>query len=205
MTTYVTRDEVLATWGAEASPTDADALDRIDSLIEVASAELDQAVGHTFERGTSTTLTIDGDGGQVLHLHGALSGLASLASVSFLDGWAGASTLIASGDYLAETWDRSSGQIDHIVLGGSTSGYGAFPKGRRLIQLVGEPGFPSVPANVKEAVASRVRQLYHADPTLIGGVMGPEEGGRVTLSIRPPDPFWRAVRHFQSRYAACYL
>ena len=55
-----------------------------------------------------------------------------------------------------------------------------------------------------EAVVERTRQLYHADPTLIGGPMGPDEGGRVILSPRPPDVFYRVVRHYQSRYSTCY-
>lgn len=203
MTAYVTQNEVVASWGAEPPPDDAAALARITVLITVASAEIDAEVGFAFTAGASATHTVDGYGGKVLHIHGA--GLAALTSLSILDVWGGTATLIDAADYLTETWDPAAGNIDHIVLGGTSTGYDEFPTGRRLVRYVASTGFAAVPANVKEAVIERVRQLFFADPTLIGGIQGPEEAGRVIRSVPYPDVFYRVIRHYQSRFATCWV
>lgn len=207
MTAYVTQAEVLASF--ETPPDSASRLARITTLITSASDELDAEVGFTFERtpaALTSTFLVRGHGGPLLHLHGDGLPLAEApTSISFAAGYAGTLTLIGAADYAVEQWDAASGQYDHVRLLGATSGYGAFPIGHGLVSIVGARGFAVVPPNVKTAVIDRVRQLYHADPTLIGGVMGPEEGGRIVISTRPPDTFYRVVEHYRRRYATCWV
>lgn len=206
MTAYVTQADVLATF--DEAPTAAAKLARITTLIASASGELDAALGFTFERSPAAateTFTVRGNGGSLLHIHGDTQPLAvAPTSVSFAATWAGSVTLIAAADYVVEQWDPASGQYDHIRLLGTTSGYSEFPDGHGLVSIVGARGFATVPADVKTAVIDRVRQLYHADPSLIGGVMGPEEAGRIIQSTRPPDTFYRVVDHYRRRYATCW-
>lgn len=207
MTAYVTRAEVTATF--DVAPTDAAKLTRIDTLITSVSGELDAAVGFTFERtpaAVTETFVVRGRGGSVLHIHGDVQPLAvAPTSVSFKPTWAGSATLIAAADYVVEQWDPASGQYDHIRLVGTSSGYSEFPDGHGLVSIVGARGFPTPPADVKQGVTDRVRQIYHADPALTGGVVGPEEAGRVVMLPRWPDTFYKVVRHYQSRYATCYF
>jgi len=206
MTAYVTQAEVLATF--DVAPTDAGKLARITTLITSVSGELDAELGFTFERipaAATETFVVRGRGGSVLHLHGDVQPLAvAPTSVSFVPVWAGVPALVAAADYVVEQWDPSSGQYDHIRLLGTTSGYSEFPDGYGLVSIVGARGFAAVPANTKEAVTARVRQLYHADPALVGGVAGPEEAGRFVMQARWPDEFYKVVRHYKSRYATCY-
>jgi hypothetical protein len=206
MTAYVTRAEVTATF--DTAPTAQAKLDRIDSLIASASSELDAELGFTFERkpaSSTATFVVRGRGGSVLHIHGDVEPLAVVpTSISFAPVWAGTPVLVASADYVLEQWDPSSGQYDHVRLLGVTSGFSEFPDGYGLVSIVGAQGFAAVPANVKEAVIARVRQLYHADPALVGGIVGPEEAGRVVMQPRWPDEFFKVVRHYKSRYSTCY-
>lgn len=206
MTAYVSQAEVLASF--DEAPSAAAKLDRITTLITSASGELDAAVGFTFERSpaaSTETFTVRGTAGSVLHIHGDTQPLAvAPTSVSFASVWAGSTTLVTAGDYVVEQWDPASGQYDHIRLLGTTTGYSDFPDGYGLVSIVGARGFAATPANVKEAVIDRVRQLYHADPSLMGGVTGPEEAGRIVMSPRWPDTFYRVVDHYRRRYATCY-
>jgi hypothetical protein len=215
MTAYVTQAEVLATF--DVAPTAAAKLARIDALIPAVCAELDHELGFTFERfPTSSTATFlaRGEGGQILHLHGDQKGLAVVpTTMSFATVWAGALTLIAAADYVVEQWDPASGQYDHIRLLGVTSGFTQFPNGPGLISFLGAQGFAATPANVKEAILDRIRQLYHADPALVGGLVGPEEadftmapsGYRGLSMPRWPDTFFKVLTHYRTRYAGCYV
>ncbi len=205
MTAYVTQAEVLATF--DQAPTEAAKLARITTLITSVSGELDAELGFTFERSPAAateTFTVRGRGGSVLHIHGSTQPLAvAPTSVSFASAWAGTLSAIAAADYVVEQWDPSSTQYDHIRILGTTSGYETFPDGYGLVSIVGARGFATVPGNVKTAVIDRVRQLFHADPALVGGVAGGEEA-RFVMLPRWPDTFYKVVRHYQSRYATCY-
>ena len=206
MTAYVTQADVLASF--DEPPSAPAKLARITTLITSASGELDAEIGFTFERSpaaSTETFTVRARGGSVLHLHGHTQPLAVVpTSIAFSSVWAGTTTPISTADYVVEQWDPSSTQYDHIRLLGTTSGYEAFPDGYGLVTIVGARGFAAVPANVKEAVIERVRQLYHADPALTGGIAGPEEAGRFVMLPRWPQTFYNVVRHYQSRYATCY-
>lgn len=207
MTAYVTQAEVLATF--DEPPSAAAKLARITTLITSVSGELDAALGFTFERtpaALTSTFLVRGRGGSVLHLHGDGLPLAEVpTSISFAATFGGTLTPILAADYVVEQWDPTSGQYDHIRLLGATSGYGAFPNGHGLISIDGARGFAAVPPNVKQAVIDRVRQVYHADPSLIGGVMGPDEAGRIMQSTRYPDTFYRVIDHYRRRYATCWV
>lgn len=199
---YAVRADVLEGW--DSPPTVAGKLVHIDDLIDVASNELDAAVGFSFEKTASQTRYVRGFGGTRLHLHNG-DAIAVLSTVSFLDSWGGTATLVDAADYVAEIFDPASGQYDHLVLGGTTSGYGCFPIGYRLIAVTAEFGFPTVPVAVTNAVIDRVRQLYHADPTMIGGIQGPDEMGRIIQSVRKPETFYSVVEHYRRRYATCHV
>lgn len=204
--TTVSRADVLATF--DTPPTDANKLSRIDALIASATEELAAELGFTFDRlpaEDTETFAVEARGGKVLHLHGDTLGLAEVpTSISFAPNFGVTPVLIAEADYLVEQWDPSSGQYDHIRLPGTTTGYSDFPIGYGLVVIDGARGFPRMPDAAQAAVSDRVRQLFHADPSLVGGQAGPEEGGRVLMSPRWPDTFYKVVRHYRTRYATCY-
>lgn len=206
MTAYVTQADILATF--DTPPTSPTKLARIDSLIAVASGELDAELGFTFERfpaAATETFVVESRGGPILHVHGDTQPLAVVpTSVSFAPYFASAPVLIAAADYVVEQWDPASGQYDHIRLAGTTTGYSEFPNGYGLVSIVGARGFAAVPSNVQQAVIDRVRQIYAADPALTGGIVGPEEAGRFRLPPQWPHTFYKVVEHYRRRYATCY-
>lgn len=197
---YATQADVLVTF--DTPPSDIDKLDRIDALLEVVSAELDREVGFRFTSTGPTTRLFDGYGGSTLHVH---EGIVGTPAVSFAGSWGGTLTAIASGDLVLVSDDPSTGSYDHVRLLGTTSGYGAFPKGAGLVSITGTFGFATVPADVKEAVVNRVRQLLAADPSITGGVVGPGEFGQPQIMPRYPHTTWNVIQHYRSRFASCYF
>jgi len=197
---YATRAEVLATF--DTPPTSADKLARIDALLLVAENEIDREVGHDFNATGPETRAFDGDGGRRLHLH---VGVVPTPTVAFLDRFGGTSTSIAAGDLVWEAEDPATGSYDHVRILGTTSGYGAWPTGAQLIRITGTFGFATVPPDVKQATIDRVRQLYAADPSVIGGVVGSEEFGRPVIPPRYPQTMYAVVEHYRRRFASCYV
>jgi hypothetical protein len=200
---YATRADVLATF--DTPPSDAGKLAWIDDLLVTVSDTITGEVGFDFNRhpnsGTETRV-LDGYGGSRLHVH---EGIVGTPAISFASSFGGTLTLIATGDLLLEAEDPSSGAYDHVSILGASSGYGSFPNGRQLISVTAAFGFPTVPTPVKRATVDWVRQAYDAGPAVAGGVVGPEEFGRPMMLPRMPDSAWRVVRHYQSRFASCYV
>jgi len=200
---YATRAEVLATF--DTPPADATKLARIDALLLVAEDEIDREVGHDFNRApaaSTETRLFDGFGGRRLHLH---VGVIPTPTVSFAASFGGTLTAITASDLVWESEDPVTGSYDHVRILGTASGYGAFPIGSQLISITGAFGFAAVPPDVKEATIDRVRQLYAADPALVGGAVGPEEFGRPVIPPRYPQTMWAVIEHYRRRFAGCYV
>jgi hypothetical protein len=116
-------------------------------------------------------------------------------------------TLSADEFYLESLIDPAY-SYDHIYLGGlGTSGYTAWPTGKRRIEITGATGFASIPADVTNAVVDRVLQLDNASPSTVGGVQGPEEFGRPVILPRWPQTWWAVVEKYRGRHgrAGCFI
>lgn len=203
---YASLADILATF--DTPPGDSAAkLGALSDYLGVASNEIAQEVGFDFYRHPVTgteTRTLRGSGGSRLHLHGLLPGLAEAPTlIEFLDVWAGTATTVQAADYELEQLDPASGQYDHVYLGGTASGFSRFPDGRRLVRITGAFGFPAIPDAVRKGTIDRAKQLYNADPSMQGGIVGPDEYQSPVVLPRLPDTTYRVIEHYRRRYATC--
>lgn len=202
---YATVDEVLETF--DNPPEDADKLARIRTLLEEVSDELDMEVGRDFYRhprvsGTETR-TIHGSGTGRICIH---QGVVSITSLEVAESVGGTYTTIASGDYFLETLYSQPGHpYDHLTLSTAGAIRTTYPRLQRIVRITGVFGFEEPPAPVKAAVKDRVRQRYAADPSVLGGVIGPEEGGRPVMLGNFPHTFYRVKEKYGADRTFCSL
>lgn len=180
---YATRSDVVAELSK--NETDARILTRIDSALVNATDKLTQEIGFDFFRHPSSgegTWTIHGSGGQVIHAH---SGIVSVSLIrvrsSRIQDW----EELDPGDYDLEAWATAdyaqsvavTEPFDHIRLNGTSLVRGAWPRGKRLIELTGVRGWPAIPRRAIDANVDWARQDIAADRTFPGGAQAPDESG----------------------------
>lgn len=211
-TTYASLEEVLATF--ETPITNSRKIARLASLLGTATAQVIEACGHRdyFQHPVtgSATWTVDGDGGDTLHLHEGLVSL-SLLELSFNGGLTyvavDAADYVLRGDspYVAEPIPDGEPAF-HVRFTGFGK-YVTFVPTIRAVRLTGVRGWPSIPSALVEATAQRDRQLAFASAGYSGGdAGGPDEYGRVS----PTDRFWpQSLYNFlqaeHSRFMACHM
>lgn len=207
MTAYATLADFSAGFEA-AAPSAARAL-RIESALLAASRMIDRAVGYGFARDPATGTAIrvfDGPGTAILHVHG---GIVSLTTVEVADDASLAYVALAAADWYTLPLTPQTGEpFDHVVMA-EGCGRAAFPHGQRRVRLTGVFGADPIPSDVREATVALARQLYRADSTMPGGMIGPDEwsgGAGFERAARGwPDSAYRAVAHYRAKYAGCYV
>jgi len=211
-TTYATPHDVLATFETEiVQPRK---IARLASLLTTATSQVIEACGHRdyFEHpatGTATW-TVDGDGGDTLHIHEGLVSL-SLLELSFNGGLTfvpvDASDYVLRGDSPLVAEPIPDGEPAFHVRFTGFGKYVTFVPTIRAARLTGVRGWPAIPSALVEATAQRVRQLAFASAGYSGGdAGGPDEYGRIS----PTDRFWpQSLYNFlqaeRSRFMACHM
>lgn len=209
---YATMDDVLATF--ETPITDARKLRRLASLLGTATSQVIEACGHRdyFQHpatGTATW-TMDGDGGDTLHLHEGLVSL-SLLELSFNGGLTfvpvDAADYVLRGDspYVAEPIPDGEPAF-HVRFTGFGK-YVTFVPTIRAARLTGVRGWPAIPSSLVEATTQRDRQLAFASAGYSGGdAGGPDEYGRISTTDRFwPQSLYNFLQAERSRFMACHM
>jgi hypothetical protein len=188
--------------------TDQRALSRISSALTATTDRLIHELGFDFFKhpdvGTETRL-FDGRGHALLHVH---SGLVSVSLIRIRVGRTSDWVSLAATDYDLEAQAAANPNqttavtepFDHIRLNG-TGSYSRFPKGKRLIEITGVFGWPAIPRIAIEANVDWARQTIAADRTYPGGVISPDEDGRMILPPRAPDIIMRLRQWALYRFA----
>ena len=213
MVAYASIDDLLPLF--ETPPKDT-RRPRLEGLLEVATSELiGECGGRDYFRhptAGSRTWTIDGEGGDVLHLHEGLIEI-SLLEIS-LDGGQSFIELdpahyqLLGARYLEGELPGDGEPYFHVRLRPPPIGlYGCFPRGQSVIRPTGATGWATAPRVLVEATAERARQLAYADPSYSGSLPGPDEyseGGQ-GASDRWPQLLWNWLRNERLRFYACSM
>lgn len=160
---------------------------------------------------------LDGEIGFDFHLHGPEAriydaprtrrrlcvheGIIALTKVEIrytpADSW----VTVTSTDYWLEPRTPLEGEsYTHVQL----TGYGsimAWPATVASIRLTGTFGATTPPTRIARANVALARQIYRADATVPGSIIGPNEfsGGAYPDSGRLPDEAWRTVKYYRNR------
>lgn len=191
---YATIDDLLVTF--RSNVTDTKHLNRLQDLLETATGGLIDDTGWDFYRhplsGTEVRY-FAGDGRDRLCIH---DGLVSVSQLEISTDGGQSWVVVPAADYVTEPLTPTRGYpFDHIrMLPGRT--YAGFPAGVYSVRVTGVFGWSRIPRVAKEANIARARQLAAADPSLPGGIVGPEEFGSPAGPNRVPDNYWRLVRHW---------
>jgi hypothetical protein len=208
---YASLDRLLTLF--ETRPTHQARLDRLDQLLDVATAQVIEACGHRdYFRHPDTgsaTWVVDGDGSDTLHVHEGLVALDAL-ELSF-DGLSyiavPATDYVLRGDspWSAEPVPESE-PFFHVRFTGF-GGYTNVPPTIRAARLTGARGWPAVPETLVEATAQRVRQLAYAEASYSGSAVGGPDGygAPVTTDRFWPQSLYNFLEADRSRFMACHL
>src|SRR6185369_14680257 len=80
----------------------------------------------------------------------------------------------------------------------------SFPRGSGLVRLTGARGWPAIPAQLREGVVGRVRQLAAADGTFSGTLAGPPEYAAGTPFEYWPQVLYRFLEGESDRFLGCW-
>lgn len=209
---YASRTDLLRTM--RMTTTDARFLDRATDVLAETTRDLIREVGLSYFRsplaGTEDVI-FDGPGGRLLHVHGLAPrvGVVSVTTVNIRNRVTDSWTALDAADWRLEGEPGSTGREPgdpyfHVALmpGGS---YGAWPKGKNLVQLAGAVfGWDAIQSDQREAVVAWSRQRLAGDPSLPGGAMGPDEYGQPIASDRWPRAVYDLVNKEKDRHR-CWL
>lgn len=171
---------------------------RAQKLLERASRQLDVKLGFDVRRHPATGTEqryFTARSPELLCIHDGIADSDTLTvAVSEDDG--ATYTDVAAADYYTEPHEptKPGFPIFHLRLTGRGT-LTAWPRGKRLVRVDTQYGWPAVPSDWTEATIARAHQLIASDPTL-GGVQGPEELGRLVAYNRMPDPMYQLTRDY---------
>jgi len=107
-------------------------------------------------------------------------------------------TLAATDWYLEPRVLGPDESYQHLCLTGSGT-WPAFPWGVATIRITGVFGYAAVPTMVRRATVALARQIYRADATTPGGMVGDSELSMGAMPRGWPDDTWRLVRYVRAR------
>lgn len=199
---YATLAELLTR--VDQDITDTRLLSRYTSALLSATNEINEEIGYDFFRhpqsGTETRV-FEGSGQGSMCLHGDIAGVISATLIEVAASHSETYESLEAEDWELEVRNPAgAAPYDHLSLT-SLAGRSFWP---RLVRITGAFGWSEIPAVAREACIARARQLVAADPTLPGGIAGPEEHGRPIGPNRMPDVTFRLIRREQQRHW-CYV
>jgi hypothetical protein len=189
-------------------------LARLATLLGTATSQVIEECGHRdyfAHPATGTAIwTLDGDGGDTLHIHEGLVSL-SLLELSFNGGLTfvpvDAADYVLRGDspYVAEPIPDGE-PFFHVRFTGFGK-YVTFVPTIRAARLTGVRGWPAVPTALVEATAQRARQLAAAGAGYSGAdAGGPDEYGRISTTDRFwPQSLYNFLQLERERFMACHM
>lgn len=202
-TTYAALGDLLSLF--ETRPSSPDRLERLEGLLQTATDEfIRKCGGRDYFRhpasGTETWLAeaggVSDSWSDVLHVHDGIVSLTGI-DVSFdrgitfealtVDQW------ILEGRTPHDSSPIPPGEpAFHLRLLYPFPTIRRFSPAQGTVRLTGARGWPAVPAQLREGIAQRARQMAYADPSFSGSVPGPSEynGGGSTYE-RWPQILWR--------------
>jgi hypothetical protein len=206
---YCDLEDVLNTY--DQRPASAGRQEAIQVNIGVATEELIRVMGKDYFRhpidpdDDPETWLADGDGSGILHIH---EGFVSIDKIELLHG---TDTFVeaATGFMFRGANPRRNDPIPqgepyyHIVFNRRGS-YVTFPYGYETVRLTGVRGWPTIPADLRKATATRARQLTNADKTFGGSPGTYESGGSPQMYEMLPDTYWRFLKAENHRFW-CHL
>lgn len=182
-------------------------LARLDQALRDANGQLtDEIIGFSFFKSVADeTLTFDGDGTGVLHVH---RGIVTLTGVRVKLTASADWTDVEDTDWRLEYWaDRGSPHVkpdgepwDHVVFTG-TGSQTYWPRVGNGAELVGIFGWPAVSATARQAEIDLARQALNADPSGAAAPVGPKEfGGPSSSGLLLPQSVYRLQRAISHRH-----
>lgn len=182
---------------------------RLVEATEEIDNELEEVGGHSFfrvPRTGTTSIVVNGLGGDLLHVH---RGIVELTSVDIRTEWNGSwNALDPAAGWALEgnpgEYDIAAGLPAFHVRIAPVGTYTSWPRIRQAVRLTGVFGWPTVPELARAACVAWARQKVALDPNLAGGEMGPEEFGGPPTSNRKPDVVYRLIKRERERHW-CHL
>jgi hypothetical protein len=209
-TAYATIDQLLVRLPQQPPSTSTARLARMqNALLEATDRLTEELGGVSFFRSPASgadevrlfEVGIDG----VVHVH---EGVISIAACRIRRTRTGDFEDVDIDDLQLEYWakrgqrstTKPAGEpYDHVSLTGRGTLL-TWPATYLGIEFTGAWQWPAIPTRAVDATCDWARQALAADPTFVGGIVGPEELGRPIGPNRVPDSVWRLQVQMSRRF-----